>query len=1046
MKPRPGAQQLPLPDIGTRRSRKTKIEDSYRGLFEEVNDPVFLVKDGIFIDCNAAALGMFCCGRADIIGKSPHEFSPASQPDGSDSRETSLAKMAAALGGAPQVFEWRHIRADGSEFNAEVRLRALAFNGDTLLQGIVRDIRESRNWKDFNYVHILQEDLPEEELDGLVLMTRDLRIAWASENTVNAFNEKAVNFVGSRCYRFRHHCDEPCDPCLVRRSFASGKRESAEYRHSEGGIVELQAFPISFGGEDYVLEINRNVTRRKRADEALRNTDTILQGVFNMSPVGLCVMKDRVFQITNAAYRDCVGYPDPELIGQTPRILYESEEEFNRVGREFYSNILKDGMASTQTRQVRKDGTIRDVILTGAPLVSDYLPGRALVVVQDITEIKQTEEELRRKSFVMDSLPELVLFLDRELRIIWPSRTVEKQFGLSSDELEGKHCYSVLHGRTKPCRICPAMRVLDSGLPYTVADFASMGRRWNLRAYPVRDESGNIQGVAEIVMDITDQKAAEDAVRESERKLSEIIEFLPDATFVIDKDGRVIAWNKAIEAMTGITKCNMIGKGYREYALPFYGERRPILIDLALQPDRLMEDKYTAIQRAGDTLFGESFTPALPPGDVHLSATASVLRDGKGAIIAAIECIRDNTERKRLEERLGRAEKMEVLGRLAGGVAHDLNNVLGVMVGYSELLREELPEGSRAGGFADKILGSSVKGAAIIQDLLALARRAVTSSKVVDLNKLILDYLKTPEFEKLKSHHPGVNIWTELEAGLLNIKGSPIHLGKTVMNIISNAAEAISDRGEVVIKTENRYLDKPIKGYDLMKEGDYVVLQVSDTGIGMSEKDIGKIFEPFYTRKVMGRSGTGLGLAVVWGTVKDHHGCIDVQSEIGKGSTFSLYFPVTREKPSKEDVPETLFAFMGRGESILVVDDVSDQRELAMNMLGKLGYKVAAAAGGEEAVDYLKSHNADLVILDMIMDPGIDGKETYKRMLKIKPAQKAIIVSGFSETDRVRKTLNMGAGAFVRKPYILENIGKAIRKELDRPDRRASSGRRRHHD
>ena len=182
-----------------------------------------------------------------------------------------------------------------------------------------------------------------------------------------------------------------------------------------------------------------------------------------------------------------------------------------------------------------------------------------------------------------------------------------------------------------------------------------------------------------------ERRQAVEGLIENQRHLADIIEFLPDATLVIDKDGKVIAWNRAIETMTGIKKEDMIGKGNYEYSLPFYGDRRPILIDLALHPDKEMEKQYTAIQRVGDILFGESFTPNLPPGDIHLSATASVLRDSKGEIIAAIECIRDNTERKRLEERLNRAEKMEGLGRLAGGVAHDLNNVLGVLVGYSEL-------------------------------------------------------------------------------------------------------------------------------------------------------------------------------------------------------------------------------------------------------------------------------------------------------------------------------------------------------------------------
>jgi signal transduction histidine kinase/CheY-like chemotaxis protein len=390
------------------------------------------------------------------------------------------------------------------------------------------------------------------------------------------------------------------------------------------------------------------------------------------------------------------------------------------------------------------------------------------------------------------------------------------------------------------------------------------------------------------------------------------------------------------------------------------------------------------------------------------------------------------TERQRLEERLRRAEKMEALGTLAGGVAHDLNNVLGVLVGYSELLLMEIQEGSPLRRHVSNILQSGQRAAAIIQDLLTLARRGVAVSEVVHLNLVISDYFKTPEFEKLKAYHPDVTFRTDLDKDLMNIKGSPIHLSKTIMNLLSNAAEAITDHGEVTILTENRYLDRPMTGYDHIQEGDYVVLRVSDNGKGIRGGDMGKIFEPFYTKKVMGRSGTGLGLAVVWGTVKDHGGYIDVQSEEGKGSAFTLYFPVTREErvsDQKEVSPES---YRGRGESILVVDDVKEQRELAMAMLNNLGYRVSAVSSGEEAVAYLKTHRIDLMVLDMIMDPGMDGLETYQKVLEINPKQKAIIVSGFSETDRVKKAQELGAGAYVRKPYIQEKIGLAITRELDK--------------
>ena len=238
--------------------------------------------------------------------------------------------------------------------------------------------------------------------------------------------------------------------------------------------------------------------------------------------------------------------------------------------------------------------------------------------------------------------------------------------------------------------------------------------------------------------------------------------------------------------------------------------------------------------------------------------------------------------------------------------------------------------------------------------------------------------------------------------------------------------------GTLTIKTANQYLDRPIQGYDEVREGDYVVLSVSDTGEGIPAADLKRIFEPFYTKKVMGRSGTGLGLAVVWGTVKDHNGYINVQSEEEKGSTFTLYFPVTREEISAKRLPSPISEYLGKGETILVVDDVKGQRDLAEEMLEKLNYTVTSVSSGEEAVAYLKEHQVDLMVLDMIMDPGMDGLDTYRSILEIHPEQKAIIVSGFSESERVHSAQALGAGAYVKKPYVMEKLGLAVRKELDR--------------
>jgi signal transduction histidine kinase len=394
------------------------------------------------------------------------------------------------------------------------------------------------------------------------------------------------------------------------------------------------------------------------------------------------------------------------------------------------------------------------------------------------------------------------------------------------------------------------------------------------------------------------------------------------------------------------------------------------------------------------------------------------------------ESRRIKEEQQIMVERLQRAEKMQALGLLAGGVAHDLNNVLGIIVGYAELVLGSVDKLSTHRRHLENIMNGGLKAAAIVDDLLTLARRGVPVSSILNLNTIINNFQKSPEFDNLSYSHPAVKIKTDLDTELLNISGSSVHLNKSLYNLISNACEAMAKGGTLTIKTNNQYLDRPISGYDEIHAGDYVVLSVSDTGEGISEADMKRIFEPFYTKKIMGRSGTGLGLAVVWGTVKDHNGYINVLSEKGKGSTFTLYFPVTREEIPAEDVAIEISEYIGQGQSILIVDDVKEQRELATDMLSELNYIVSSVKSGEEAVPYLKDHKVDLIILDMIMDPGMDGLDTYTSIIKIHPRQKAIIVSGYSESDRVKTAKVLGVGAYLRKPYIKEKLGMAVKKEL----------------
>lgn len=525
------------------------------------------------------------------------------------------------------------------------------------------------------------------------------------------------------------------------------------------------------------------------------------------------------------------------------------------------------------------------------------------------------------------------------------------------------------------------------------------------------------QSNQKLALEIEDRKAITMALRQSEKKYRTILETIEDAYFEVDLRGDFTFYNRALSQRLGYSDAELAGMNYRVFTDKTSAEKLYRVFNLVFTTGKSSPPvDLEVISKNG--------------GRLNVSILVSLICNNEGEALGFQGLARDITEYKIMENRLQRAQKMEAVGTLAGGVAHDLNNTLSGVVSYPELLLMKMPGDNPLRKPIMAIKRSGEKAVAIVQDLLTLARRGVAVKEVINLNTIITDYLQSTEFHTLQAFHPGVVVAPHLEPSLLNLAGSPVHLSKTVMNLLSNAAEAIKENGTIHLSTENRYLDRAFEVEDHMPVGDCVVLTVRDTGGGIAQADVDKIFEPFFTKKVMGRSGTGLGMAVVWGTIQDHGGYIDVRSTTGVGTTFTIYLPATKESIALEAPTLSIDNFRGNGETILIVDDVETQREIATAMLTTLGYAPASVRSGEEAIAYLKTRSVDLLLLDMIMRPGIDGLETYQRIIAMHPGQKAIIASGFSETERVKEAQQLGAGSYIRKPYSIERLGLAIKKEL----------------
>jgi len=626
-----------------------------------------------------------------------------------------------------------------------------------------------------------------------------------------------------------------------------------------------------------------------------------------------------------------------------------------------------------------------------------------------IVERKRAEEALRKseqeKRAILNSMSEYVVYHDAEHRMVWANGVARQVRGLAPEELVGRRCYEVWHDLSKPCPGCPVVKTYETLQPQKAEMTSPDGRVWFVRGYPLWDENDDIAGVVEVTMEITERKRAEEALRESEERYHTVLEASPDPVVAYDMEGKSTYINPAFTRVFGWTSEELLGK------------------ELDYVPDENWPERQMIIDKV---LAGESFTGvesrryAKDGSILDVSISAAIHLDRDGIPVGSVHILRDITDHKRLEAQFQQAQKMEAIGTLAGGIAHDFNNLLMGIQGNVSLMLMHIDSTHPHYERLNKIEKQVQSCARLTSQLLGYARKGKYEIKSINLNQLVQETCET--FGRTKKE---ITIHRELEEHLFSIEADQGQIQQVLLNLFINAADAMPGSGDLILKTTNTtHNDMKGKLYE-PKPGNYVLLTVTDTGIGMDKETVERIFDPFFTTKEMGR-GTGLGLASTYGIVKSHGGYIDVESKKGHGTTFSIYLPAS-EKDVKKVVKTSEGIIKGTG-TVLLVDDEEVILEVGKDLLEAMGYRVLVARDGEEAIEVYRKNQGeiDFVVLDMVM-PNMGGGEAYDRIKEINPDIKVLLSSGYSIDSQAKEILARGCDAFIQKPFGIQELSQGIR-------------------
>ena len=989
-------------------------EEYFRSLIENASDIIVVIdRDGFMNYASQSVKRSMGFTPEEVIKANIVDFV---HPDDYPSTLHAIAEIMSNPGTTGPVIELRVRHKDGSWRCMEVIGKSLNDPSGQIIT--VVNMRDITQRKEAEATLFESEEryraAIENSNDGVAIVRGDEHI-YVNQKFMDMFGyDKPEEIVGTSSY-FTAHPDDRPTIIEYNRKRQQGEPVPSQYTFKgikkDGTIlyIDVSATVMLLRGEPVTLAFLRDITEHRLAEQKIIESEQSLHGILAASPIGIGRIRNRVVDWVNESMCRMSGYTIEEIRGESVRLFYESDEEYERAGKILYA----EGQVEAKLR--KKDGEVRYAFLQLSPTDSVSF----IFTVTDLTQQKEAEKALIKSEMLFRTLAEksseILMLGDAERKRTYVSPNITKVLGYSVEEFLAANRGDFIHPDSAP--LGESARSWAMQHPGESVTFEARNRhkdgswRWFEATACNLLEEPNVNAMVMTLKDITDRKAAEEALMESETKYRTVVENSLVGFYII-QDNLFRFANRRFCEMFGYTYDEVIDK--MSPIDSAHLDDRKIVEDniqkrLTGQVDHI-EYSFRALKRDGEVI------------NVKVIGTSTIY-NGRPAITGTII---DITKEKTLESQLRQAQKMEAIGTLAGGVAHDFNNILTALTGYGTLLQLKLDKENPLRHYVDQILSASLKGANLTRSLLAFSRKQPITLSPINLN----DVVKGTEKLLRRLLTEDIILKTILSSDDIILMADPTQIDQILFNLVTNARDAMPKGGSLTIETRMAELDKhfnTIHGFG--RPGKYALLSVSDTGIGMVAGVKEHIFDPFFTTKEVGK-GTGLGLSTTYGIVKQHNGYITVYSEPGIGTTVRIYFPLTGVVA--EASPSSSESIRGGTEAILIAEDNKEVRHLIKNILIEFGYTVIEAKDGEDAINkFNKQKDIDLLVLDSVM-PKKNGKAVHDEISAINPNIKTIFISGYTRDVVLDKGIEDKKFDFIAKPLSPKGLLEKVREVLDR--------------